>query len=771
MNISRFVGATSREALRQVRLALGPDALIVSNKRVNGGVEILAADQTAVAVADAEGAQAAPTRPARVLPEAVSAPPEASSGLLGVIGDLKGSLEARMDELLWGRQLQRSPQAVGLFQTLLRFGFSTALLRAMITRMPDQSSPRAALQWARDELVGHLPVLASEDALWTPGLVLALVGPTGVGKTTTLAKLAARCVRRVGPDRLVLLTTDTYRIGAHEQLKIYGQMLRVPVHVVQDVQELRRILQTVRADQMVLIDNVGISQRDRYVAEQAALLAGAGRPVDRLLVLNASSQGDTLDEVARIYTNDGGTPLKGCIVTKVDEASCLGAALDTALRFRLPIHYVSNGQKVPENLLLRSAADLVDRALAPVGSHRALYSPTQADMAALLSLAQPVEKADEAAEHRRQQALLPLLLTHAAGGEPLTQAQLQKAVDGLDEDVLLSHAYESWRRRMAGDLSTADEVLAASRPQEIPEIAADAVRGLVVHDRWAVCVGGRRGAWSGAFRFDEDGLPLAAEVQQLGFPDGWYSTAGGLPQVPSAAEVWQAQVAASAQAAPNGCHVLASAGASLLRALESSGHAWLSPCAAHARVCESDGVSMASAVTRQLGFHPVDPGAFSGVQMPVPGSAPAVAWWQGSKEVELRTRGVPPLRVRLYGLRAVDPVGGRVLHTWQALGSHARPLDDTQLVRALASWSSLRTQRRVLADLLARDCGEEPLVDRALYCAQLGFAAWHLWQSPALAPVAEVATRMLGTANLPLRRACAGLLKLFALKELLAAKA
>ncbi|MGA0584387.1 MAG: flagellar biosynthesis protein FlhF, partial [Castellaniella sp.] len=400
MNISRFFGATNREAMRQVRLALGPEALIISNKRVNGGVEILATDQTSLPDADAVAAPAQPSpapqqarsatlRAPAPHAEAVRHPPGAD--LMGAIDELKGSLETRIDELLWGSQLRRSPQAVMLFQSLLRFGFSTALLRAMLKHMPEQAAARAALQWARNELVRHLPVLASEDALWQPGLALALVGPTGVGKTTTVAKLAARCVRRAGPGSLVLVTTDTYRIGAHEQLKIYGQMLRVPVHVVQDVHEMRRVMQTVRPDQTLLIDNVGISQRDRYIHEQAALLAGAGRQVERLLVLNAVSHGDTLDEVARSYAGDGGTPLRGCIVSKIDEASRLGAALDTAIRYKLPIHYVSNGQKVPENLLFLSAADLVDRALAPAQSNRTLYAPSEADLAALLSMTQPAD--------------------------------------------------------------------------------------------------------------------------------------------------------------------------------------------------------------------------------------------------------------------------------------------------------------------------------------------------------------------------------------------
>src|SRR3546814_17820789 len=122
-------------------------------------------------------------------------------------------------------------------------------------------------------------------------------------------------------------------------------MLRVPVHVVQDAQELRRIVQGIAPEQTILIDNVGISQRDRYISEQAAMLASSGRRVNRLLVLNASSHGDTLDEVARTYAGDVGSPPIGCIITKIDEAHRLGGALDTALRYTLPIPYVYNGDR------------------------------------------------------------------------------------------------------------------------------------------------------------------------------------------------------------------------------------------------------------------------------------------------------------------------------------------------------------------------------------------------------------------------------------------
>jgi flagellar biosynthesis protein FlhF len=825
LNISRFFGATNREAMRQVRLALGPDALIVSNKRVNGGVEILASDQTALPEQARASSSRAPVsaEPSRPLfrasapqPARVAAPSSgpalvepilpgptpsgsASSGpvssgpassdpvssgplsagadvprpipagnneLLGAIGDMKGSLESRIDELLWGNQLRRSPQAITLFQTLLRFGFSTALLRAMLKRMPEQATPRAAFQWARRELGKHLPVLDAEDALWQPGLALALVGPTGVGKTTTIAKLAARCVRRTGPGGLVLLTTDTYRIGAHEQLKIYGQMLHVPVYVVQDVHEFRRALESVRPDQTVLIDNVGISQRDRYIADQAALLAGAGRRVERLLALNASSQGDTLDEVARSYANDGGTPLCGCIVTKIDEASCLGAVLDTAIRYQLPIHYVSNGQKVPENLLFLSAVELVDRALAPVQGNRTLYAPTEADLVALLSMTQPPENPEAVAARRRQEILLPQLLTQSARGDSLGVDELRDAVARLDDDPVLSEACDLWRGRAAGELLPAAEAVTHLRRQAQGALGGGE-SGIVVHDRQALLWPGRRGVWFSAAWFGGE-RPLAAAMQQVGLADGWYAPEGASPKSPLAADAWMAQIdAESSNVTSAPCHVLDAGTQGLLRRLEGADRHWLSACGASFRVHEFGEACVASAAAQRLPHQPLDPRAFNGMRVPAGFEPGAVVWWAACEPVELRARGEDPLSVQLFSLRAVDPRDGRVLRPWLAVGSAALGADCVQAARALILRQEYHAVGRLSAGLLAGDAGREPLVDRALYFAQLGLAAWHLQQDPGLVPAARVAARMMGLESPGPRQAQAALLKLFTLKELL----
>jgi flagellar biosynthesis protein FlhF len=177
-----------------------------------------------------------------------------------------------------------------------------------------------------------------------------------------VAKLAARCTLKHGPASLALITTDTYRIGAYEQLRIYGKILGVPVYVIKDEADLQLTLSDLRNKHLILIDTVGMSQRDRRLSEQVALLSGTGRGIRRLLLLSANGQGSTLEDVARCYKKDD---MDGCILTKIDEAISIGPALDVIIRHKLVLHYVANGQRVPEDLHLPNSAYLVDRVLKP----------------------------------------------------------------------------------------------------------------------------------------------------------------------------------------------------------------------------------------------------------------------------------------------------------------------------------------------------------------------------------------------------------------------
>ena len=270
-------------------------------------------------------------------------------------------------------------------------GTAPALARTVTARLPDDMNAAQAREWVLKMLARNLHCIDSADEIVTRGGVFALIGPTGVGKTTTTAKLAARCAVRYGANRLALITTDSFRIGAQDQLRIYAKILGVAVHTVSDRHDLRQALDAVRGRHLVLIDTVGMSQRDARVAEQAMLLAQP--EIRRILLLNAAAQGETLDEVVESYgrvpdaiDQSATSELAGCIVTKQDEAGKLGTALDVAIRRKLPLHYVTSGQRVPEDLFVPTAELMIERSLRSAGKPSA-FSLSDDDLT--LSIAGP----------------------------------------------------------------------------------------------------------------------------------------------------------------------------------------------------------------------------------------------------------------------------------------------------------------------------------------------------------------------------------------------
>jgi flagellar biosynthesis protein FlhF len=403
MNVKKFTAASSRDALRKVREALGPDAVILSNRPVDGVVEILALandDIASIASPSPESEMAQPQphlqHIADPAPQAAPAPqsyanrrapapqPEPAvdlaamssmmsaaiaqanestavemSGMINELRAMRGLMETQLAELSWGATQQREPHKVAVLREMLAAGFSATLARYLIDKLPATKEAAESMRWIKTVLARNLTAMADEDAILDQGGVFALVGPTGVGKTTTTAKLAARCVMRHGPAKLALITTDAYRIGGHEQLRIYGKILGVMVHSVKDEADLRIALKELKNKHTVLIDTIGMSQRDQMVTEQVAMLSGSGADVKRLLCLNATSTHETLNEVVRAYQGSG---LAGAIMTKLDEAASIGNVLDVLIRQKLNLFYISNGQRVPEDLHLADRAMLVDRA-------------------------------------------------------------------------------------------------------------------------------------------------------------------------------------------------------------------------------------------------------------------------------------------------------------------------------------------------------------------------------------------------------------------------
>ncbi len=356
MNMKKFVAATSREALRLIRIEMGADAVILSNRKVDDGVEIVALASAAFAQLTDESRQPAPISARAAIitqeraPVAVKAEPAISSistmqleqqGILSEIKFMRNMMQEQMDCLSWSDRQQRDPKRTRMLRNLLNAGFSPALSRQMIDKMP----ATANMEWVRQVLGNNLRIASKHEDLIVRGGVVALVGPTGVGKTTTTAKLAARAVVRYGADKVALLTTDSYRIGAHEQLRIYGKILGVSVHTVRDTEDLRLTLSGLKQKHLVLIDTIGMGQRDSRMAAQAEMFNATG--VQRLLLLNATSSGDTLNDVVCMYNGAG---VIGCIPTKLDEAVTFGTVLDVAMRHKLTLHYIANGQRVPEDL-------------------------------------------------------------------------------------------------------------------------------------------------------------------------------------------------------------------------------------------------------------------------------------------------------------------------------------------------------------------------------------------------------------------------------------
>ncbi|MGZ3255055.1 MAG: flagellar biosynthesis protein FlhF [Burkholderiaceae bacterium] len=395
MNVKKFTATSSREALRKVRESLGSDAVILSNRTVNGEIEILALageDMSALAEPSIENSGLSQSTLAALAPSLVqkrkSEEDQASnlaealgvartanmtnkanhagepsvqelSSVMNEIRAMRGMLESQLAEIAWTGQQQREPIKSVVLREMLAAGFSASLSRYLTEKLPSGLTAVTGMQWIKSILARNLSAMNDENEMLEKGGVFALVGPTGVGKTTTTAKLAARCVMRHGTGKLALITTDGYRIGGYEQLRIYGKILGVMVHSVKDETDLRIALDELKNKHTVLIDTVGVSQRDQMVAEQIAMLSGAGSSVKRLLCLSATSTGETLNEVVRAYQGAG---LAGCIMTKLDEAATVGSVIDVVIRQKLNLYYVANGQRVPEDLHVANKDYLVDRA-------------------------------------------------------------------------------------------------------------------------------------------------------------------------------------------------------------------------------------------------------------------------------------------------------------------------------------------------------------------------------------------------------------------------
>ncbi|WP_089041949.1 flagellar biosynthesis protein FlhF [Pseudomonas fluorescens] len=409
MQVKRFFAADMRQAMKLVRDELGADAAIIGNRRIAGGVELTAAlDYTPQALAprvpnmeledelrktasrivsaqaelSMRGDSDASTNrqlfaglpltaaeplvePTFVEPPRPAAPAPAAAVDQRVIDSmrfelngLRELLEVQLGSLAWTQLQGSKPQQANLWRRLQRIGLSGPLSRDLLALTAEVGEPRQA--WRM--LLAHLArmIATPEIEPLEEGGVIAMVGPAGMGKTTTLAKLAARYVLKYGAQNIALVSMDSYRIGAQEQLKTLGRILNVPVTHVDPGQSLANALDPLLRKRVVLIDTAGLQASDPALRMQLESLAGRGIKSKNYLVLATTSQKQVLTAAYHSYKRCG---LAGCILTKLDETASLGEVLSLAISHELPVAYLTDGPRIPDDLHLPRRHQLVSRAV------------------------------------------------------------------------------------------------------------------------------------------------------------------------------------------------------------------------------------------------------------------------------------------------------------------------------------------------------------------------------------------------------------------------
>ncbi len=391
-----------RQAMNKVKEELGADAAILSTRKVAGGLELIAALNYNADIAPAkpnpaleaelrktkaqimraqasfasrqtndgvgrqlfedvleqsdslhkqrETVAAAPTRTAAEQEELAQMRAE----LLG----LRELLEMQLGSMNWNGIKNNQPKQAELWKRLQKMGLPAELISSVMQQVKEQADVRQTWRMVLANLSHQLRTPEHEPI--ADGGVIALVGPAGMGKTTTLAKLAARYVLEHGADKIAIVSMDSFRIGAQEQLKTLGRILNVSVNHVEVGQSLEQALRPLQHKKVVLVDTAGLPPSDPMLSMQLDSLAAKGLKAKNYLVLAATSQAQVLKAAWHAYKKCG---LAGCIITKLDEAVSVGEALGMAIGHGLEVAYTTDGPKIPDDIQVSRSHQLISRAV------------------------------------------------------------------------------------------------------------------------------------------------------------------------------------------------------------------------------------------------------------------------------------------------------------------------------------------------------------------------------------------------------------------------
>lgn len=348
MKLKRFVASDTREAMQQIKAAFGPDAVILSSHKVPEGVEIVAAIDFDESLVNPKAAVADLNTNTTVSTVSKSPLEELREEIL--------SLRHMVAVQMKGNGGFTEPLQMSLSHLLITLGLSQRTTFSLISNIDSKMNYTQAVDIILNQLSNALPVRDIHRV--EEGGIYAFVGPTGVGKTTTMAKIAARFVLRNSAKDLGLITMDTYRIAALEQLMVYGKILDVSVAVAEDAVSLTRAIRQLSDKKLILIDTAGMSPHDDRVSNQMSILSEQLQSISTVLVLPATSHYQAVMDAISTYTVQA---LEQCVITKLDECRAIGGVVSALVETGLPVGYLTHGQRVPEDIKLATKYQLIQQ--------------------------------------------------------------------------------------------------------------------------------------------------------------------------------------------------------------------------------------------------------------------------------------------------------------------------------------------------------------------------------------------------------------------------